>query len=106
MKENFTGRKIIFCREISKLYEEYIRKDIDKLEPFINELKGELTVVISEKNTKDKFLNKDKVIAKAKKYLKKYSLKDVVELLFESEKINKKKIYQICLNLKKNEKNN
>jgi len=39
-------------------------------------------------------------------YLKKYSLKDVVELLFESEKINKKKIYQICLNIKKNEKNN
>ena len=39
-------------------------------------------------------------------YLKKYSLKDVVELLFESEKINKKKIYQICLNIKKDEKNN
>ena len=32
-------------------------------------------------------------------------VKDVVELLFESEKINKKKIYQICLDIKKNEKN-
>ena len=38
-----------------------------------------------------------KLKKKAKIYLKKYSLKDVVELLFKSEKINKKKIYQICL---------
>ena len=29
---------------------------------------------------------------KAKQYLKKYSLKDVVDLLFEKEKVNKKKI--------------
>ena len=43
------GRKIVFCREISKLYEEFVRKDIDDLKPFIKEPKGELTVVISEK---------------------------------------------------------
>ena len=49
LKNNFTGRKIVFCREISKLYEEFVRKDIDDLKPFIKEPKGELTVVISEK---------------------------------------------------------
>ena len=73
---------------------------------FKTPLKGELTVVISEKNTKDKILDENKIIKKAKIYLKKYSLKDVVELLFELEKVNKKKIYQICLDIKKNEKNN
>ena len=74
---------------------------------FKTSIKGELTVVISEKKIKDKFFDEKKVIKKAKLYLKKYSLKDVVELLFESEKINKKKIYQICLNIKKkDEKNN
>ena len=73
---------------------------------FKSPIKGELTVVISEKNTKDKYLDENKIIEKARMYLKKYSLKDVVELIFETEKINKKKIYQICLNLKKNEKNN
>ena len=41
---------------------------------------------------------------KAKKYLKKYSLKDTVDLILESEKTNKKKIYNLCLKLK-NEKN-
>ena len=40
---------------------------------------------------------------KAKKYLKKYSLKDTVDLILESEKINKKEIYKLCLKVK-NEK--
>ena len=52
LKRNFSGRKIIFCREISKLYEEYIRKNVDDLEIFNKELKGELTIVISEKKMK------------------------------------------------------
>ena len=49
LKKNFSGRKIVFCREISKLYEEYSRKNIDDLELFTKEPKGELTIVISEK---------------------------------------------------------
>ena len=49
LKNYFSGRKIVFCREISKLYEEYIRKNIDDLEPFEKEPKGELTIVISGK---------------------------------------------------------
>ena len=53
IKKNFSGRKIIICREISKLYEEFIRTDIDLLEPFDSSLKGEITIVISEpKNQK------------------------------------------------------
>ena len=38
---------------------------------------------------------------KAKKYLKKYSLKDTVSLILETDKINKKKIYNLCLKIKK-----
>ena len=49
IKKNFSGRKIVFCREITKFYEEFIRKDVDELENFNKELKGECTVVISEK---------------------------------------------------------
>ena len=54
-KKYFSGRKIVFCREISKLYEEYIRRNIDELELFKNELKGELTIVISEKKKRKCF---------------------------------------------------
>ena len=105
-KKYFSGRKLMIAREITKLHESFFREDIDKINMFKTPIKGELTIVISEKNIKDKTFDEDKIIRKAKVYLKKYSLKDVVELLFESERVNKKKIYQICLNLKKNEKHN
>ena len=48
LKKSFSGRKILICREISKIYEEFIRNDVDKLQEFNTELKGELTIVISE----------------------------------------------------------
>ena len=105
-KKFFAGRKILIAKELTKIHESFIREDINKISLFKSSIKGELTVVISEKETKDKIFNEKEIIKKAKIFLKKYSLKDVVELLFESEKISKKKIYQICLNIKKNEKNN
>ena len=104
-KRYFSGRKIMIAREITKIYESFFRGEINNLNMFQKPLKGELTVVISEKNYKIRYLD-DKIInIKAKKYLKKYSLKDTVDLIFQSEKVNKKKIYQLCLKIK-NEKNN
>ncbi len=100
-KEYFTGRKILIAKEITKLHEFFYRDSIDDFKLFKTPLKGEITVVISEKNIKDKFFDRQKVIKKAKMYLKKYSLKDTVQLIFETEKINKKEIYKICLKLKK-----
>ena len=71
---------------------------------FKNSLKGELTIVISENNIKVKKFDEEKIVNKVKKYLKIYSLKDTVALILETEKINRKKIYDICLKVK-NEKN-
>ena len=66
-------------------------------------MKGELTVVISERKNKIRY-DEEKIVNKIKKYLKKYSLKDTVSLILETEKINKKKVYELCLKIK-NEKN-
>ena len=106
IKKFYSGRKLLIARELTKLHETFYREDVNKIVMFKNSLKGELTIVISEKNIKDKFFDEGKIKKKAILYLKKYSLKDVVELLFESEGISKKKIYQICLDIKKNEKSN
>jgi 16S rRNA (cytidine1402-2'-O)-methyltransferase len=70
---------------------------------FNGTIKGELTIIISEKKAEKKILDKEKIVNKAKKYLKKYSLKDTVQLILETEKINKKEIYNLCLKVK-NEK--
>ena len=104
-KKYFSGRKILIAKEITKMYEEFIREDVDKLKIKENSLKGELTIIISDKEVKTKIINEKKIVNKAKKYLKKYSLKDTVNLILETEKINKKKIYNLCLKIK-NEKIN
>ena len=105
IKKNFAGRKIVFCREITKMYEEYIRKNIDELELFEKEPKGELTVVISEKkinkNLSEKLTESD--INIIKKMINKLSTKEIAEILSQKTNVPKKQIYNYCLELK-NEK--
>ena len=105
IKKFFSDRKIVIAKEITKIHEAFIRDDISKLKLFNSPIKGELTIVISEKITKVKKIDEKKIVNKIKKYLKNYSLKDTVNLVLETEKINKKKIYDLCLKIKKNEKN-
>ena len=100
-KKFFVGRKVVFCREISKLYEEYIRKNIDELELFNNDLKGELTIVISEKkeeNASQKLSESD--INLIKKMINKLSTKEITNLIISNKNIPKKVVYNFCLKLK------
>ena len=68
-------------------------------------LKGELTIVLSEKNSKNNtssYLDEsDK--KSIKKLIKILSIKDTVNLMSKNTKISKKEIYNYCLKLK-NEK--
>ena len=102
LKKNFSGRKILFCREISKLYEEFIRKDIDDLELFDTELKGELTIVITErkidKKTSQELDESDKIIIK--KMINKLTIKEITNFISQNKDVSKKKIYSYCLKLR------
>ena len=102
LKKNFSGRKVIFCREISKLYEEFIRKNVDDLEIFNKELKGELTIVISEKkidkNHSQELSESDMNIIK--KMINKLTIKEIAEIISQNKDISKKVIYNYCLKLK------
>ena len=99
-KRYFSGRKILIAKEITKIHETYLREDVDDLKTFKKPIKGELTIVISEKNTKAKSFDEKKIVNKIKKYLVNYTLKDTVNLISETEEINKKKIYDLCLKVK------
>jgi 16S rRNA (cytidine1402-2'-O)-methyltransferase len=102
LKKNFSGRKVIFCREISKLYEEFIRKNVDDLEIFNKELKGELTIVISEKkidkNVSQELSESDMNIIK--KMINKLTIKEITEIISQNRDISKKEIYNYCLKIK------
>jgi 16S rRNA (cytidine1402-2'-O)-methyltransferase len=99
----FSGRKILICREISKFYEEYTRKNVEDLEPYSKIPKGELTVIISEtkikKNVSQKLNESDK--KNIKKMIRILSVKDIVNLISKDKEISKKEIYKFCLSLKK-----
>jgi len=102
IKNFFFDRKIIFCREVTKYYEEYIRKNINDLGLFDKEPKGEITVVISEKignkNNSEKLSESD--INIIKKMIKKISIKEIIEIISQYKKISKKEIYNFCLKIK------
>ena len=102
IKNFFFGRKIILCREITKYYEEYIRKNVNDLELFDKEPKGEITVVISEKirnkNNSEKLSESDMNIIK--KMINKISIKEITEIISQNKKISKKEIYNYCLKIK------
>jgi 16S rRNA (cytidine1402-2'-O)-methyltransferase len=102
LKKNFSGRRIVFCREISKIYEEFIRKNVDDLEIFNKELKGELTIVISEKkidkNRSQELSESDMNIIN--KMINKLTIKEITEVISRNKDISKKEIYSYCLKLK------
>ena len=100
IKNYFSGRKILICREMTKFFEEYIRTEIDDLIPFKKTPKGELTIVISEKSSNLITLSDvDKKLIK--KMIKTYSVKDIIKKITEEKKISKKEVYNYCLSLKK-----
>ncbi|MDA7445856.1 16S rRNA (cytidine(1402)-2'-O)-methyltransferase [Candidatus Pelagibacter ubique] len=105
LKRYFSNRKILVCREMTKFYEEYIRTDVDTLEPFKSDPKGELTIVISEKvkekNSSIILKESDKIIIQ--KLIKKLSIKDITDLISQNTNVSKKEIYNYCLKIK-NEK--
>jgi len=105
LKKYFIGRDILICREISKYYEEYIRTTIENLEIFDSEPKGELTIVVSEskinKKTSNNLSESDK--RSIKKMIKKFTIKEISDIISQNSKVSKKEIYNYCLKIK-NEK--
>ena len=102
-KKYFHDRKIVIAKEMTKIYEEFIRSDVASIQNFSELLKGELTIVLSEK-IKEKNINNEiteSVKIEIKKMLKKYSHKDVVEFISKKENLPKRLIYNFCLKIKK-----
>jgi len=101
-REYFIDRKMVIAREITKMHEEFIRYDVSSIKNLPEDLKGEFTVVLSEK-IKKKNINKEiseSVKMEIKKMIKKYSHKDVVEFISKKENLPKKLIYNFCLKIK------
>ena len=102
LKKYFFERKILICREISKYYEEIIRSEINDLGKLDINIKGEITLVISEKKKDNKFshLLSESDKRNISKLINKLSIKEIIKLINKEKKISKKLIYDYCLKLK------
>ncbi len=101
IKKKFSGRKILICREMSKLYEEFIRIDIDELQLFEKNLKGELTIVISERlNKKNSLALSESDKRLIKKMISRLSIKEIASLIHQNNPVSKKIIYKYCVDIK------
>jgi 16S rRNA (cytidine1402-2'-O)-methyltransferase len=98
----FAGRKIVICREMTKYYEEFIRCDIDDLNKVEFKLKGEFTIVISEKSLNNKtsqtLSESDKKIIN--QMINKISIKEIISIINKDNRLSKKEIYNYCIKLK------
>ena len=101
-KKYFFDRKIVIAREMTKLHEEYIREEVNNIELSKINLKGELTVVISEKKNKKVDISKEELKKMLKSTLRKKSVKDTVQFIASKNNISKKIIYQMCLEINEN----
>ena len=101
-KKFFSKRKILICREMTKIYEEFIRDNVESINIADLNLKGEMTVVISGKGNEKKSFKKlsesDK--NKIKTMIKKLSVKEIVSLICIDTEIPKKEVYNYCLKIK------
>ncbi len=104
LKKYFKGRDLFVAREMTKIYENFYRDSLESFSNFKDSTKGEITVVLSRKKEGYVF-NKKKVDDKELrveilKYLKRYTLKDVVKLVSEKNNLSKKQVYDLCLKIK------
>ena len=103
-KKFFKGRNIFIAREMTKIYETFYRYDLENFDGLKNSVKGEMTIILSKKNKKNfnEFsIDQDKLNVEILKYLKRYTLKDVVKLISEKNDLPKNKVYEMCLKIKK-----
>ncbi len=104
-KKYFYDRKIFLAREMTKIHETFYRENLQDFKGLGTDVKGELTVVLSKRqekyNLKEVDFDENNLKTEIKKYLKRYSLKDVVNLVSVKNKLPKKKVYNLCLKIKK-----
>ena len=97
LKDILKDRKVVLARELTKIHEEFIRKDINELLKEIDNLKGEMILIIegtTMENNSSNELN-DLSLEEHYKYYKEQGLdkKDIIKKIAKDRNVNKNEIY-------------
>ena len=97
LKEILKDRKVVLARELTKIHEEFVRKDIDKLLEDIDNMKGEMILIIEgdrEDKDQENKLNSLSIEEHYKYYEKQgYDKKEIIKKIAKDRNVNKNEIY-------------
>ena len=95
------NRKIVLARELTKIHEEFIRKDIDELINLADEIKGEIVIIIegSKETEKTNDLN-NLSLEEHYNFYKTQNLdkKEIIKKIAKDRNVNKNDIYMNFIN--------
>ena len=97
LKEIINNRKIVLARELTKIHEEFIRKNIDELIEISENLKGEFVIIIEGKKIEEKenILNNLTLEEHYKFYENQgLSKKEIIKQIAKDKNVNKNEIYK------------
>ncbi len=103
MLEILGDRKIALCRELTKLHEEIIRGHISEVLDIVDELKGEMVVVVEGcKNPEtEEVVYEQSVYSQIETYIASgMSSKDAIKQVAKERNLKKNEVYQTYLNEK------
>lgn len=97
LSEILKDRKIVLARELTKIHEEFIREDINSLMEKIENLKGEMILIIEGKKKENKIENElnNLSLEEHYKYYEKqgFDKKDIIKKIAKDRNVNKNEIY-------------
>lgn len=96
LKNIIEDREIVLARELTKIHEEFIRKNIDELINIADELKGEFVIIIQGKKEQEK--ENELNLLTIEEHYKFYenqglSKKDIIKKIAKDRNVNKNEIY-------------
>ncbi len=92
-------RKIVLAREITKIHEEFIRENIDEIISKIDNLKGEMVLIIEGNYEKKENSLCELSIEEHYKYYKEQGLekKEIIKKIAKDRNVNKNEIYKLFI---------
>ncbi len=97
LKNILKNRKIVLARELTKIHEEFIRKNIEELIEEIDNLKGEMILIIEGNSQIEKEENKinDLTLQEQYKYYERQGLnkKEIIKKIAKNKNVSKNEIY-------------
>lgn len=94
------NRKVVLAREITKIHEEFIRGSINEILPKVDELKGEMVLIIEGNYNKQENDLCNLTIDEHYIYYEKQGLdkKEIIKKIAQDRNVKKNEIYQLFIN--------